>query len=249
MGGLAKRMPQTAFFFLVGAVAISALPPLNGFVSEWLTYQSLLQGFGTTDSLRPAHVPDQRRDAGADRRAGGGVFREGVWHHVSGATAQRRTRRTRTKRRSPCCWARAFSRRPACSSDLFPTVFLKLLDPVTQQLTGQQISAQLSAGERPGAVRRRPAQGGTVSTLGIALLGIVPAGRAARAVAGLRRASENPQRPDVGLRTAGSDAADGIHRHGFLQTDPDDFQGAVPSAPRSAARIRFLAVFRHDHPL
>src|SRR5207237_7147202 len=41
----------TAFFFLVGAAAISALPPLNGFVSEWLTYQSLLQGFGTTRSL------------------------------------------------------------------------------------------------------------------------------------------------------------------------------------------------------
>src|SRR2546425_1521870 len=51
MGGLAKRMPQTALFFLVGAVAISALPPLNGFVSEWLTYQALLQGFGTTTSL------------------------------------------------------------------------------------------------------------------------------------------------------------------------------------------------------
>ena len=51
MGGLIKRMPKTAFFFLIGAVAISALPPLNGFVSEWLTYQSLLQGFGTTGSL------------------------------------------------------------------------------------------------------------------------------------------------------------------------------------------------------
>jgi len=51
MGGLAKRMPQTAFYFLIGAVAISALPPLNGFVSEWLTYQALLQGFGTTQSL------------------------------------------------------------------------------------------------------------------------------------------------------------------------------------------------------
>src|SRR5205814_1234171 len=51
MGGLAKRMPQTALFFLVGAVAISALPPLNGFVSEWLTYQALLQGFGTMESL------------------------------------------------------------------------------------------------------------------------------------------------------------------------------------------------------
>src|SRR5207244_2987994 len=42
MGGLIKRMPQTAFFFLTGAVAMSALPPLNGFVSEWLTYQALL---------------------------------------------------------------------------------------------------------------------------------------------------------------------------------------------------------------
>src|SRR5207245_10524035 len=51
MGGLIKRMPKTAFCFLIGAVAISALPPLNGFVSEWLTYQSLLQGFGTTTSL------------------------------------------------------------------------------------------------------------------------------------------------------------------------------------------------------
>ncbi|HWP45384.1 MAG TPA: proton-conducting transporter membrane subunit, partial [Blastocatellia bacterium] len=42
MGGLMKRMPQTALFFLVGAVAIAALPPLNGFISEWLTFQSLL---------------------------------------------------------------------------------------------------------------------------------------------------------------------------------------------------------------
>src|SRR5208337_4333783 len=51
MGGLAKRMRWTTVFFLVGAVAISALPPLNGFVSEWLTYQSLLQGYGATESL------------------------------------------------------------------------------------------------------------------------------------------------------------------------------------------------------
>ncbi len=45
MGGLIKRMPWTAAFFLVGAVAISALPPLNGFVSEWIVFQSLLAGF------------------------------------------------------------------------------------------------------------------------------------------------------------------------------------------------------------
>ncbi|OAN11307.1 hydrogenase 4 subunit B [Photobacterium jeanii] len=42
MGGLAKLMPYTALAFLIGTMAISALPPLNGFVSEWFIYQSLL---------------------------------------------------------------------------------------------------------------------------------------------------------------------------------------------------------------
>ena len=42
LGGLIHRMPKTAFTFLVGCVAISALPPLNGFVSEWLTFQAIL---------------------------------------------------------------------------------------------------------------------------------------------------------------------------------------------------------------
>lgn len=41
MGGLAKLMPLTGLAFLIGCMAISALPPLNGFVSEWYTYQSL----------------------------------------------------------------------------------------------------------------------------------------------------------------------------------------------------------------
>ncbi len=42
LGGLIHRMPQTAFAFLGGAMAISALPPLNGFVSEWLIFQAIL---------------------------------------------------------------------------------------------------------------------------------------------------------------------------------------------------------------
>lgn len=42
LGGLIHTMPRTAFFFLVGSAAISALPPFNGFVSEWLTFQAIL---------------------------------------------------------------------------------------------------------------------------------------------------------------------------------------------------------------
>ena len=43
LGGLIHRMPVTSFTFLVGCAAISALPPFNGFVSEWLTFQAILQ--------------------------------------------------------------------------------------------------------------------------------------------------------------------------------------------------------------
>ncbi|MCA9842663.1 MAG: hydrogenase 4 subunit B, partial [Cyanobacteria bacterium HKST-UBA03] len=42
LGGLIRVMPQTAWLFLTGALAIAALPPLNGFLSEWLLFQGLL---------------------------------------------------------------------------------------------------------------------------------------------------------------------------------------------------------------
>ncbi len=43
LGGVARRMPLTALGMTVAAVALSALPPLNGFVSEWLIYQGLIR--------------------------------------------------------------------------------------------------------------------------------------------------------------------------------------------------------------
>jgi hydrogenase-4 component B len=44
LGGLIHRLPLTAIAFLIGAVAISGLPPFNGFVSEWLTFQAIVNG-------------------------------------------------------------------------------------------------------------------------------------------------------------------------------------------------------------
>ena len=44
-GGLLRRMPWTGAFFLIGAASIAALPPTNGFVSEWLVFQSLFLSF------------------------------------------------------------------------------------------------------------------------------------------------------------------------------------------------------------
>jgi len=50
LGGLIRQMPWTAFFFLAGALSIAALPPFNGFVSEWLTLQTMLQSVALSSS-------------------------------------------------------------------------------------------------------------------------------------------------------------------------------------------------------
>ena len=79
LGGLIHRMPQTAVAFLIGCAAISALPPLNGFVSEWLTFQAILVG-PQSAAMGPAlHDPDGRRAARAVGGARRGLLRQGLW--------------------------------------------------------------------------------------------------------------------------------------------------------------------------
>jgi hydrogenase-4 component B len=56
LGGVGRRMPLTAAAFLVGSVAIVGLPPLNGFVSEWILFLGLLRSGETTTALRVASV-------------------------------------------------------------------------------------------------------------------------------------------------------------------------------------------------
>ena len=87
-GGLLRRMPWTGVFFLIGAVSISALPPTNGFVSEWLVFQSLFLSFQHPGPLFETDVADCRRDAGSDRGVGAGLFREGLRDFVSGAATK-----------------------------------------------------------------------------------------------------------------------------------------------------------------
>ena len=57
MGGLIKKLPVTAFCFLIGCISISALPPFNGFVSEWLTFQTALQGTILKNHILMAVIP------------------------------------------------------------------------------------------------------------------------------------------------------------------------------------------------
>jgi hydrogenase-4 component B len=56
LGGLLKKMPATGGLFLLGGLAISALPPLNGFVSEFMIYSGLFHGHGLAGEGRLARV-------------------------------------------------------------------------------------------------------------------------------------------------------------------------------------------------
>ncbi|MCZ7638881.1 MAG: hydrogenase 4 subunit B [Verrucomicrobia bacterium] len=170
MGGLAKRMPHTAVCFLVGAVAISALPPLNGFVSEWLTYQALLRGFSTTESLVRLLFP-----LSGALLALTGALAAACFVKAFGITflAQPRSEHAaRAHEAAPAMRLGMALLAAACAVlGLFPALLLQWLDPVTQQLVGVSLSGQLTAAG--GLVLASPgAQGGTVSPLGLTLAGV-----------------------------------------------------------------------------
>lgn len=167
LGGLAKRMRWTALFFLTGAVAIAALPPLNGFVSEWLTYQSLLQGFGTTPSLIRLLFP-----LSGAMLALTGALAAACFVKAFGITflAQPRSEPAREAREAsfPMLLGQGILTAACLVLGLFPSLLLKALDPLTQSLTGLSLSRQLCTADG-WVLSAATAQGGTVSTLGIAL--------------------------------------------------------------------------------
>jgi hydrogenase-4 component B len=170
MGGLVRRMPHTAFWFLLGAVAISALPPLNGFISEWLTYQALLQGFGVVDSLWRVMFP-----LGGAMLALTGALASACFVKAFGISflAQPRSQAAAQAKEVAATmrWGMALLGGACLWLGLFPTVFLRVLDPVTQQLAGERLSARLSLAN--GWVLSAPgASAGSVSTAAIALLGV-----------------------------------------------------------------------------
>jgi len=170
LGGLARRMPRTALFFLLGAVAISALPPLNGFISEWLTYQSLLQGYGTTSSLLRLVFP-----LSGAMLALTGALAAACFVKAFGITflgQPRSAHAAQARETAPSMLLGQGLLTAACIFlGLFPATFLQWLDPVTEQLTGVRLAGQLSRANGWVLSGIVP-DGGTVSTLGISLLGL-----------------------------------------------------------------------------
>jgi len=176
MGGLIGRMPRTAFCFLVGAIAISGLPPLNGFVSEWLTYQALLAGFGTTESLTRVLFPV----AGA-LLALTAALAATCFVKAFGITflALPRSEKAERARESDSFMVTGMAiLAVACVAlGLGATLFLPVFDGITARLAGAQVSGDLIAAGGL-ALSAGSARGGTVSPAGLAatfvILSVIP---------------------------------------------------------------------------
>lgn len=170
LGGLVRRMPVTAMMFLVGSVAISALPPLNGFVSEWLTYQSLLQGFGTTSSLQRLVFP-----LSGAMLALTGALAAACFVKAFGITflAQPRSQAARqAKEAAPAMLAGMVLLAGACFVlGLCPALLLRLLDPVTLSFAGTSITERICS-HGGWILGTGQGQGGTISTLALAAAGL-----------------------------------------------------------------------------
>ncbi len=168
MGGLIRRMPSTALFFLIGAVAISGLPPLNGFVSEWLTYQALLAGFGATSDLTRVGFPI----AGA-LLALTAALAAACFVKAFGITFLALPRSEEAGRAEevplPMRVGMAILAVACVVLGLGATWFLPIFAPITQQAFGADVTKDLIAGNgfllTPGAVHS-----GSVSTAAIGLL-------------------------------------------------------------------------------
>jgi len=167
LGGLIRPMPITALCFLIGAVAISGLPPLNGFVSEWLTYQSLLAGYGATGGLTRILFPLAGSMLALTGALAAACFVKafGITFLAlpRGAESQHAHEAPRTMLIGMSCLTLA-----CAGLGLGATWFLPAFNTITEQLLGQRVGSSLiSAG---GVVLSAGTpRSGTVSTAIIAI--------------------------------------------------------------------------------
>jgi formate hydrogenlyase subunit 3/multisubunit Na+/H+ antiporter MnhD subunit len=145
MGGLLRRMPWTGVFFLIGCLSISALPPFNGFVSEWLTFQAALQAWQLDSGVLRSLVPIT-----AAVLALTGALAAACFVKVYGVAflGQARSRHVRRARGVPLSMraGQGVLALLCLLLGIFPTSVIALLDVVPLQVLGQGLSQATAHG-------------------------------------------------------------------------------------------------------
>lgn len=171
LGGLVRRMPWTALFFLAGALSIAAVPPFNGYVSEWMTLESLLQSFALADT--PAKIVIAIAGALLALTAGIAVTASGRAFGIV-FLAQPRSESARQAREVPRVMLAALGWLAALclAVGALPTLVLPSLDAVASPLVGASVIDHLV----PPLFTNHPGDYAPLVGLGGGILrGIIPA--------------------------------------------------------------------------
>jgi len=142
MGGLIHRMPRTALAVLTGCAAIAALPPLNGFASEWLTFQAVLSRAQLPQWGLKLMIPVSGALLALATALAATCF---VRAYGIGFLGRPRTEAAKQAREAdPWCVLAMLGFAFLCLlSGILPGVVIDALAPVTQALTGARMLAQL----------------------------------------------------------------------------------------------------------
>jgi formate hydrogenlyase subunit 3/multisubunit Na+/H+ antiporter MnhD subunit len=143
LGGLVRSMPQTTVACLGGCLAISALPPLNGFVSEWLLFQSILLSPDLSQWALKLMVP-----AAGAMLALGAALSAACFVRAFGITFLGRPRSevaARAGETDRCSRSAMFALLGGCiAAGLFPGLVIDAMSGVVDRLTGARMPAQAS---------------------------------------------------------------------------------------------------------
>lgn len=145
MGGLLRRMPWTGLFFLVGAISISALPPFNGFVSEWLTFQAALQAWSLENGVLRTLIPLSAAVLALSGALAAACFVKVYGVAFLGRARSRHIRRAREV--SPgMLVAQGLLASLSLLFGILPTVVIQVLNSVPKQLLGTDLGQATAHG-------------------------------------------------------------------------------------------------------
>ena len=135
MGGLLQKMPWTGLFFLIGCISIAALPPFNGFVSEWLTFQAALQAWALENGVLRSLIPIT-----AAMLALTGALAAACFVKVYGVSFLGQARSKQVRKAREVDWGMRFGQGLLAAFCLllgiFPTTMIGMINTIPQQLLG-----------------------------------------------------------------------------------------------------------------
>ncbi|WKJ89314.1 hydrogenase 4 subunit B [Methylomonas montana] len=139
MGGLIKRMPQTSFLFLVGCMSISSLPLFNGFVSEWVAFQTALQVSVLDNGVLRSLIPVSAAALALTAALAAACFVKVFGMIFLGLPRSRNSEKAQEVKDKSMLYGPTLLASLCFVFGIFPTLIIDLLNRVAEQLLGQSL--------------------------------------------------------------------------------------------------------------